>query len=1023
MKDGEGRRSCAPRYLRRLATVACVWLVVCAGAPAGAQTPGPVAIAPFANVSQEPADDWISDGITEALATDLWGLGVTVADDAALRNALDPAASPPPPEDAAVAASRVLGARWLVLGGYQLLGGEIRITARLFDVAAGIVHGTAKIDAPLDDLFQAQDELATRIGELLPGGGNVVAERRDAPRARGETPAERGSAPVGRGGGAIRSRPPGALGGGGRRATAPPAEGEGFAERDGNAVTGVLELPGAPGNRGTGSGDGGNQAGRDRQRTAGRTRSGGGLGGFAAAPNVQRAATIGFAAQAPQIDGRLDDSVWETATHITEFVQVAPIEGAPGTEETEVWMAYDRDNLYFAFYAHYSDPGMMRANRADRDEIRGDDRMAILFDPFLDQQRAYQFEVNGYGVQSDSLVNADGSRGASRSRSMMSRSSSRSASGTSRSSGGSGLSNSGQFGIRGDDSWNALFTTSGRVVEDGWTAEMAIPFKSLRYPQRAAAETHRWGFQITRVIRGKSEAQAWSPISRGVAGQLTQFGILDGLRELSRSRNLEILPELTGAQLGSLDTNTGAFNVPDPFGDLGVSVKYGLTPNLTADFTYNPDFSQIESDQPQIETNQRFALFYPEQRPFFLEGQEIFQTATTLNLMHTRTVVDPRFGGKLTGKVGNTTLGVVVADDEAAGRLDDAGDPRYGTTAQTVVGRARYDLYPESYLGAIMTSRQFGDDYNRVGGIDGRFRLGRTHRFSFLAVNSSTRDREFGETTAPAFEADFIRQGRNFGYNASYSDIDPDFWTQTGFLPRVNLRQASTTVSYRWWPESTLITWGPSLTYLRLFDHSGVLQDEQIQTTTSFSFQRNISITANANRDLERFGEVDFRKTGYGAFGVISARLLSVVGGFNVGDGIFYDETSPYRGRLTSANFLISGRPTSRWRAELTGIYNKFFNPLAGTDVYNVQIYRFRSTYQFTTRMLVRYIAEHNTLARTLGNNVLFTYRINAGTVAYLGYDDRYRQGRLIDELRFPHDRFERTNRAVFGKLSYLFRY
>ena len=991
MKDGQRRRLCAPRYmwrlcaarhLPRLAAAACVALAVCASAPAGAQTSGPVAIAPFTNVSRLPADDWISDGITEALATDLWAQGMTVADDAALRDALDPPASNPPPEDAAVAASRVLGARWLVLGGYQLLGGEIRITARLFDVAAGIVHGTAKIDGPLDDLFQAQDELATRIGELLPGGGNVVAERRDAPGARGETSAERGS-----------------------------------------AVTGVLELPGAPGNRGTRSGGGGNQAGRDGQRTAGRTRSGGGLGGFAAAPNVQREATIGFAAQAPQIDGRLDDSVWETAAHITEFVQVAPIEGAPGTEETEVWMAYDRDSLYFAFYAHYSDPGMMRANRADRDEIRGDDRMAILFDPFLDQQRAYQFEVNGYGVQSDSLVNADGSRGGSSGRGMMSRSSSRSASGTSRSSGGSGLSNSGQFGIRGDDSWNALFTTSGRVVEDGWTAEMAIPFKSLRYPQRAAAETHRWGFQITRVIRGKSEAQAWSPISRGVAGQLTQFGILDGLRELSRSRNLEILPELTGAQLGSLDTDTGAFNVPDPFGDLGVSVKYGLTPNLTADFTYNPDFSQIESDQPQIETNQRFALFYPEQRPFFLEGQEIFQTATTLNLMHTRTIVDPRFGGKLTGKVGNTTLGVVVADDEAAGRLDNTGDPRYGTTAQTMVGRARYDLYPESYLGAIMTSRQFGDDYNRVGGVDGRFRLGRTHRFSFLAVNSSTRDREFGETTAPAFEADFTRQGRNFGYNASYSDIDPDFWTQTGFLPRVNLRQASTTVSYRWWPESTLITWGPSLTYLRLFDHSGVLQDEQIQTTTSFSFQRNISITANANRDLERFGEVDFRKTGYGAFGVISARLLSVVGGFNVGDGIFYDETSPYRGRLTSANFLISGRPTSRWRAELTGIYNKFFNPLAGAEVYNVQIYRFRSTYQFTTRMLVRYIAEHNTLARTLGNNLLFTYRINAGTVAYLGYDDRYRQGRLIDELRFPHNRFERTNRAVFGKLSYLFRY
>ena len=252
-----------------------------------------------------------------------------------------------------------------------------------------------------------------------------------------------------------------------------------------------------------------------------------------------------------------------------------------------------------------------------------------------------------------------------------------------------------------------------------------------------------------------------------------------------------------------------------------MSVKYGITPNLTADMTYNPDFSQIESDQPQIETNQRFALFYPEQRPFFLEGQEIFQTATPLTLLHTRTIVDPRFGGKLTGKVGRTTLGVIVADDEAAGRLDDSADPRFGTTAQTFVGRARYDLYSESYVGAIMTAREFGHDYNRVGGIDGRFRLGRTHRFSFMGVGSETRSTEYGFLQGPAFEADFTRQGRNLSYGAAYGSVDPEFWTETGFLPRWNLRQATANAGYRWWPESTLITWGPTVNYLRLYDHVG----------------------------------------------------------------------------------------------------------------------------------------------------------------------------------------------------------
>ena len=750
-------------------------------------------------------------------------------------------------------------------------------------------------------------------------------------------------------------------------------------------------------------------------------RQPGGRGGFAATPVRDRpTAMIDRTGQPPRIDGRLDDAVWETATHLTEFVQIAPVEGAPGTEDTEVWVTYDSDHLYVAFYAHYSNPGIIRANRADRDQIRGDDLMAVLFDPFLDQQRAYQFEVNGFGVQGDSIVNADGSTGASSRRAPRPQQTGgvrRAGSG-----GGSGLSGSGQFGIRGDDSWNSLFETAGRLVDDGWTAEMAIPFKSLRYPGGGDSGDRRWGFQITRVIRGKSEAQAWAPISRGVAGQLTQFGLIEGLSDLSTSRNLEILPELTGVKFGSLDSGSGTFTERGAEGDAGVSVKYGITPNLTADVTYNPDFSQIESDQPQIATNQRFALFFPEQRPFFLEGQEIFQTPTITNLLHTRTIVDPRFGGKLTGKIGRTTIGVVAANDEAAGQFDDRSDPRFGTSAHTFVGRARYDLYAESYLGAIATAREFGVEHNRVAGIDGRFRLGRTHRVSFMAVGSSTQSDDEGALSGPVIEADYTRQGRNLGYGTSYSSVDPEFRTGTGFLPRIDYRQATGNVSYRWWPESALITWGPTVEYLRLYNHEGVLQDEQLRGRVSLSFQNNVSLNGTISRDLERFNEVDFRKTGYGVFGVISTRLLSIVGGVNWGDGVLFSD-SPFLGRTTSGNFLISARPTSRLRAELTGIFSQFVDPLDDSEVFDVKIFRTRTTYQFSSRLLLRHILEYNTQAVTLGHNLLLTYRINAGTVAFLGYDDRYQRGSLIEAFMFPTTALERTNRAVFAKVSYLFRY
>ena len=999
------------------ALLVCAALAVAARPAAGQPSTTTVVVTPFANLSRQPADDWIGDGLAETVAADLRAAGLTVVErslvgrtpggngdgngngngnGAANGNANGASAS-----GAALDGWRRRGITWLVDGTLQRVGGRLRVTTRVMRVATGAIAFATRVDGAFGDLFDVQDEVsAALVAELSAGAESppspaaraapapLVAPDRSHPRP------ERNAVSPGR-----PAPDP----------TAPRPEPE-------RPVTGALafEQP-----------DAGSQASPPRRRP---NAPG---GGFAPIRRDRPTATIGRTATPPRIDGRLDDSVWETATHITDFIQIAPVEGAPGSEETEVWIAYDSDHLYLAFYAHYSEPGTMRVNRADREEIRGDDRMSVLFDPFLDQQRAYQFEVNGYGVQGDSLVNADGSTGFSRS--SASSSVLRGGGGGSTRRRGSGMSRSGQFGIRGDRSWNALFDTAGQIVADGWTAEMRIPFKSLRYPSRAQAEEHRWGFQITRIIRDKSEAQSWAPISRGVAGQLTQFGMLTGMSDLSRSRNLEFLPELTGLGFGSLDRESGVFNTGDPLGDLGIGVKYGLTPNLTADITYNPDFSQIESDRPQIETNQRFELFYPEQRPFFLEGQEIFQTATPLTLVHTRTIVDPRFGGKLTGKLGQTTLGVVVADDEKAGCLDGPDGPRCGESAQTFLGRARYDFYAESYLGVIATAREFGDDYNRVAGVDGRFRLDRTHSISFLAAASETRDEalglltgEDGETkpygSGRAFEADFSKEGRNLSYNLAHSSIDRDFATGTGFLPRVDLRQTSGTVSYRWWPESTLMTWGPSVTYLRLYDHAGVLQDEQIQGMASFSFRNNMAVTGIVNRDLERYGEIDFRKTGFGFFGVISARIISLFGGYNWGDGILYSD-SPYLGRSTLGNVNVRFQPTSRLRADLTMISSDFINPVDGMGVFNVRIFRTRTTYQFTERLLLRHIAEHNTRSVTVGNNLLFTYRINAGTVVFLGYDDRFQRGTRIDDILFPTTALQRTNRAVFGKISYLFRY
>ena len=523
-----------------------------------------------------------------------------------------------------------VGATWLVSGAFQHLGSDLRIIARVIDVRAGDIVYTHKLDGSMHDLFGLQD----RIGDALERrfSGSPESGMPPSTQDRAMVPNE---APL----------PEGVLGA--------------------NGVTGTLTLTAPEG-----------------VETSRRQRPAAGAG-FMRPPLAGGPHTVAVrTSRPPVIDGRLDDSVWSEATHITEFVQMTPLEGAPGTELTEVWIAYDRNNLYFGLYAHYSDPGIIRANRSDRDETGGDDTMSVMFDPFLDQQRAYQFSVNGYGIQADAIVNA------------------------------------------------------GRILE-----------------------------------------------------------------------------------------------------------------------------------------------------------------------------------------------------------------------------------------------------------------------------------------------FDFRRQGRRLGYSVSHSRIDPDFRTSTGFVPRVDIQQTIATGSYKWWPEAALINWGPTVTYLRNYDHAGVLEDEHVQGQVDLEFQRNVRFAGTFNRTLERFGGIDFRKTGYSVYGVVSGRIVSVVASANWGDGVFFSD-NPFLGRSTGGNLLVLVRPTSRLRTEFRAIFSQFVDPSDDAEVFDVKIYRSRSTYQFTERLLLRHILEHNTSSRTLGNNVLLTYRINTGTVAFVGYDDRYQQGSSINGAMFPTtSQFERTNRAFFTKLSYLFRY
>ena len=693
---------------------------------------------------------------------------------------------------------------------------------------------------------------------------------------------------------------------------------------------------------------------------------------------------------APLIDGRLNDPVWRTAARVVDFVQRPgrAVEGAPASEETEISIAYDSQHIYIGIYAHYEDPGIIRANRVDRDGTQQDDKVAVYLDPFLDQQRAYTFSVNPYGVQRDYLMSGAGSGGG------------------------------------GDNAWDALYDSAGMFVEDGWTAEMAIPFKSIRYPARGPGEMHRWGLQLERDIEHRNEAAVWAPMSSNVMGYIRQMGVLEGLSDLSTSRNLELLPTITAIDVGKLNRETGAFGRQD-VEEGGLNVKYGITPDLTFDFTYNPDFSQIESDLPQIEVNQRFPLFFPELRPFFLEGREIYQISAPVTVVHTRTIVDPRYGVKLTGKVGRTAVGLLVADDAGPGNVDDPADPAFGRTAQVVLARVRYDLQAASHIGALFTDREFLDGFSRLAAIDARWQIGQNNSLTMNAMTTHHRDEAGQASSGELVQLRWRTESRRLSYNIDSYMLDPGFRTEAGFVRRTDEWRTRANVNYRWWPENWVVNWGPEATYERNLDRDGDLQDEVMGGGINVQFARSINANAGFNREMERFRGIDFWKTRVSLGGTVNtSRRLAVSARFNTGDQIRF-VASPFLGSSRDLNLALTLRPLARLQSAIRVNMSRFVDRRTRVDreLFDVKIFRVLTTYQLTDRFLVRNIAEYHTFDKTVDTNVLFTYRVNAGTVFFVGYDDHYRQGNQINAAVFPTAAWRRTNQAIFTKLQYLFRY
>ena len=563
--------------------------------------------------------------------------------------------------------------------------------------------------------------------------------------------------------------------------------------------------------------------------------------------------------QPPVIDGKLDDDIWKQAQVLKDFYQTEPGDNIAPSKPTEVFIGYDAKFLYIAFHA-YDEPDKVRARVAKRDQIFDDDYVGFFLDTFNDQRRAFEMDFNPLGVQADAIFTENGGE---------------------------------------DFSFDLVMESKGMITTDGYTVEVAIPFKSLRYE---AGKGKLWGAHFFRRIkRFNNELNSWMPISRDIQGNLIQAGKLTGLEGISTERTLEIIPSFTISETGKrvrsfLPTpfpNTGnqqpqlgpgrMLNKPVEF-DFGVTSKFGLTPTVTLDFAYNPDFAQVEADQTVVTANQRFPIFFEEKRPFFLEGKEIFDTSS--QIVHTRAIIDPDYAVKLTGKRGRNTFGLILASDNGPGNFSEeeredallraANDPRRLNFDQRVdknatvgVLRLKRDVGRESSMGLIATSYNFVQRHNQVLGIDGRFKLNpkTIAGFEVIGTNSknffrnlATDETSYRNRNGFAYSYILDYTGRYFGYVFEGSGRTRDYRADVGFTRRTNTNNS--TFGFRLStepnPKAILTSFRFQNFTQTTFDWQGRHQGWIDGTNFNFSFAHQTFVQVGTNFGYERVFEEEF---------------------------------------------------------------------------------------------------------------------------------------------------------------------
>jgi hypothetical protein len=721
------------------------------------------------------------------------------------------------------------------------------------------------------------------------------------------------------------------------------------------------------------------------------------LSSQAAAVDVSARLEISRATSPIHVDGVLDEPAWQKATVVPVNHEWFPGDDVPAPVETTALLTYDDERLYIAFRASDPQPSLIRARFADRDVPTDDDTVGFMLDPFHDGRRGFQFRINPLGVQMDA-VNSDveGSE---------------------------------------DFSWDAIWESAGRVTADGYVVEVALPFRQLRFPAASGIQT--WGFMAMRDWPRSLRHRMRSIVTdqnRNCA--VCQLGDLTGLQGMETGRNLEVVPTLTGnhseERQGFPD---GRFETAGDKLDPGVSARWGVTPNVAVNLTINPDFSQVEADAAQLDVNTRFALFFPEKRPFFLEGADFFETQ--FPLVFTRTVADPVAGLKITGKQDAHAFGGFFARDRINNLiLPGSQSSSLASIDEDVTSgvlRYRRDLSKGSTLGVLWTGRE-GDDYrNHVAGIDGTYRVADSDVVRYQLAGSTTRypdgfARGEGETAGSfdghALSAAYEHNDHLWFWHADYQELAPDFRADSGFIDRVGVRTGSANALRRIWgnPGDWFSILSVSLGVDATQEYDGAFNEWGSDLVLGYEGPRQSEVSFALAPNQEYFQGVTYHNTRqsiYAGFQPFGGSTVSM----QVRWGEDIDVANNREGDFVQLAPALDLRLGRHLQGRLDWIHETF--DVRGGRLFTVDLAQTRMFYHFNNRSFVRAIFQYEWLERNpalyidpvrrktedLLSQLLFSYRLNAQTVLLVGYSDDYAGLDRID--------LTQTDRTVFLKIGY----